>query len=336
MAGFRFQVMALVLCAPALAWADAPETSPRPLPRPATTATDAAVATAMTAPQRPDGAMRLSEAAALEAARARQEAEAARHAAEAVQAARIDAARVVAERVAHDEDEEAAISPMAVPASPFPRHRTDSVVQRFATLAAIRAQTRSETQATPAAQPAERSGGPSGRGLCGVRGLGGRELPRITSSTQGCGVERPVSVTSVGGIPLSLAATLDCDTATAFERWVRTEALPAVGRTGGGVAQIRVIGHYSCRTRNSQPGARISEHGRGRAIDIAGFRLVNGDVVTVEQHYRRGRYSRMLHQMYQAACGIFRTTLSPDSDRFHQDHFHFDLAQHRGGGTYCR
>ena len=337
MAFRRISLLVLALMAPGPGWGEAPLTSPPPRARPAAPGIDAAVAAALIAPPpRPPGAVPLSEAVAAEALAAQQAADAARHAAEAAQAARIEAERQVAERVAHDEGAEAAeISPLAVASSLFPRRRTSSVVQRFATLAAIRAQERAQQQTAALAVP-NRTGGPSGSGLCGVRGLAGRELPRITSTTQGCGIARPVSVTSVNGIPLSLAATLDCDAATAFERWVRTEALPAIGRTGGGVTQIRIMGHYSCRPRNNQRGARISEHGRGRAVDVGGFRLADGTVVTVEQHYRRGPYRRMMRQMYQAACGIFRTTLGPDSDRFHQDHFHFDVAQHRGGGTYCR
>lgn len=329
MAGWRLSLLAAVLIAPALAWGDAPPTSPRPQPRPAGVAT-------LGPPPRPPGAMTISEAAEAQALRARQEAEAARQAAASVAAARIEAERVVADRIAASEaaaaGSGAAISPMAVASSLFPRHRSDTVMRRYAALAAERARARAEA---PVAQTA-RGGGPSGRGLCGVPGLGGRQLPRISSSTQGCGVAEPVSVTSVNGIPLSQAATLDCAMATAFERWVRTEMLPAVGNAGGGVAQIRIIGHYSCRTRNNQPGARVSEHGRGMAIDVAGFRLANGTQVSVEGDYRRGPHRRQLRRMYEAGCGIFRTTLSPDSDRYHQDHFHFDMARHRGGGTYCR
>lgn len=175
-----------------------------------------------------------------------------------------------------------------------------------------------------------------GRGLCGVRGLAGQELPRITSSTQGCGIAQPVRITSVQGIALSPAATLDCDTARAFDSWVRDALVPQMGNRGGGIDRITIGSHYACRTRNNQPGARISEHGRGRAIDVMGWRLADGESVTVAADFRRGRHRRALERMYASACGTFRTTLGPNADRFHQDHFHFDLAQHRNGGTYCR
>lgn len=328
MAGWRFPLLVLALVAPALAWGDAPLTSPLPRSRPA-------VAAAPAPPPRPAGAMTISEAAAAEALRAAQAETVARQAARSAPAARIEARRAVAEHIADSElVATEGISPQAVATSLIPRHRTAAVMERFAALAALAAARAPGPAVAEAPRPA-RSGGPSGPGLCGVRGLSGRNLPRITSSTRGCGVAEPVSVTSVDGIPLSMAATVDCAMATAFERWVRTEMLPAVGNTGGGVQQIRIIGDYSCRTRNSQPGARISEHARGMALDFAGFRLADGTAVTVQHDYRRGRYSRMLRRMYRAGCGIFHTTLSPDSDRFHQDHFHFDMASYRNGGSYC-
>lgn len=215
----------------------------------------------------------------------------------------------------------------------LPRPRPPAAAARFAAAQERAASSRRRARTgTPVATADPRIR----RGICGVRAIEGRQLPRITSSTRGCGVAQPVSVTSVHGIPLSRAARLDCDMARAFAEWVDDSLVPAVGRRGGGVAEIRVIGDYSCRTRNSVRGARISEHGRGMAIDVAGYQLVNGDVVTVLNDFRRRPHRSDLQDMYEEACGIFRTTLSPDADRHHQDHFHFDLAQHRGGGSYCR
>ncbi|MCB1361271.1 MAG: extensin family protein [Rhodobacter sp.] len=215
---------------------------------------------------------------------------------------------------------------LAVPRSLLPRPRPPGLRTPSRPTQSVRATARAT---------APQEAGPVRAGICNTRGLTGRELPRITSGTRGCGVEAPVSVTAVQGIPLSRPATLGCDVAVAFDRWVRDQMLPAVGNRGGGVAQIRIIGDYSCRTRNNRPGARISEHGRGRAIDFAGYRLANGDVVTVQGDWDRGRNGRALARMYAGACGIFGTTLSPNSDRYHQDHFHFDVASYRSG-PYCR
>ena len=177
--------------------------------------------------------------------------------------------------------------------------------------------------------------GPIERGLCGLQALEGRRLPAITESNPVCGIAEPVRITAVHGVPLSQAARMDCDMARAVAGWVGDSVLPEVGARGGGVAQITVIGEYACRTRNSQAGARISEHARGRAIDIAGFTLADGTRVRVQDEWRRRPYGRALLQMFEEACGRFRTALGPDADRFHQDHFHLDLAQRRGNGTYC-
>lgn len=174
------------------------------------------------------------------------------------------------------------------------------------------------------------------RGICGSRALQGRRLPPITNSRNGCGIAEPVAVTAVHGIPLSIEARVDCRLARSFAEWVEGSMMPAVGRRGGGVARIRIIGDYSCRTRNSRPGARLSEHARGMALDVAGYTLNDGTQVTVLRDWRRRPHRSDLREMYGEACGIFRTTLSPEADRYHQDHFHFDLAQHRGGGNYCR
>ncbi len=174
----------------------------------------------------------------------------------------------------------------------------------------------------------------SGR-LCGVRGLEGEQIPPITSSVAGCGVEAPVRVTRVDGVDLSQGAILDCETAKALHTWVRRGVRPAVGRRGGGVSELRVAAHYVCRTRNHRPGARVSEHGRGRAIDISAIILADGSEMSVERDWHNSRHSRALRRMHRAACGTFGTTLGPGSDGMHEDHFHYDTARHRNG-PYCR
>jgi hypothetical protein len=148
-------------------------------------------------------------------------------------------------------------------------------------------------------------------------------------------VENPVRITSVGGVRLSTPATMDCKTAKALHSWVEKGAKPAVGRKGGGVAQIKVAAGYACRTRNNQPGAKISEHGRGRAIDISAIKLADGTEMTVLQGWKDRRQGPMLKKMHRAACGPFGTVLGPNADKFHRDHFHFDTARYRSG-SYCR
>lgn len=163
--------------------------------------------------------------------------------------------------------------------------------------------------------------------VCGVAAIKGEEIARIASKVNGCGVEDPVVVTSVSGVRLSQAATLDCSIATALNSWVDEVAQPAFD---GRLVEMQIAAHYICRSRNNVKGAKISEHGKGRAIDISAFILSNGTVQTVAQNY-----NKLLRRIYKAGCSYFKTTLGPGSDGYHEDHFHFDTSA-RSGGAYCR
>ncbi|MFU8882241.1 MAG: extensin family protein [Rhodobacterales bacterium] len=171
--------------------------------------------------------------------------------------------------------------------------------------------------------------------ICGDPALRGEVVGRVPGGITGCGIDNAVRLHEVNGVQLSTGAVVDCPTAKAFKTWVARGMTPAVGNQGGGVESIRIAASYACRTRNHQAGARISEHGRGKAIDVSGYTLRDGTQVTVLRDWGSGRNGRALRQMHRAACGPFGTVLGPDADRFHLDHFHFDTARHRGG-AYCR
>lgn len=171
--------------------------------------------------------------------------------------------------------------------------------------------------------------------VCGDPGIRGEAMAPIPGRIKGCGVDRPVKVTAVDGVPLTRPAVMDCPTAQALKTWMAQGVKPAVGRSGGGVASIKVVADYVCRPRNNKPGAKISEHGRGRAVDVAAINLKNGAALTVLTGWRDPKQGRILRQMHDAACGPFGTVLGPGSDSLHQDHFHFDTAGYRSG-PYCR
>lgn len=164
--------------------------------------------------------------------------------------------------------------------------------------------------------------------VCGDPAIQG-EIVAAIHGGGGCGVEEPVFVRSIDGIRLSEPATMDCTTAQALLDWARDGARPAVGGRGGGLVGFEVMGSYTCRPRNNQAGARMSEHGRGRAIDIGGAILADGSRISVLQDWS----DPALRQMRQAACGTFSTVLGPGAP-FHDDHLHLDTA--RGRGPYCR
>ncbi|OCX66117.1 hypothetical protein BFP70_08385 [Thioclava sp. SK-1] len=168
--------------------------------------------------------------------------------------------------------------------------------------------------------------------LCGVRGLAGEPIPDV-AGPGACGIDNAVMVRAVSGIRLTSPAQVNCTTARALKSWVDNGIKPAVGRKGGGIEALQVAASYACRGRNRQVGAKLSEHGKGNAVDISAILLRDGSKLTVQDDWRRER--KIMSRIHQSACGTFGTVLGPNSDSFHQDHFHVDTASHRGG-PYCR
>ena len=171
--------------------------------------------------------------------------------------------------------------------------------------------------------------------ICGDVALQGEFVGRVSGKIRGCGIEDAVRVRSVSGVALSTGAVMDCGTANALKTWMDNAAKPSLARAGGGLTRIKVAAHYACRTRNNQKGAKLSEHGKGRAIDISGFTLADGTQISVLQGWNNRSYSKALRQMHKGACGPFGTVLGPNANKFHRDHFHFDTARYRSG-SYCR
>jgi len=206
--------------------------------------------------------------------------------------------------------------------SPFPRPRPSGGA----------ATSTAQSKPTPVPTPVSLTN--AGK-VCGKRDIIGVEVSSIPPARKGCGISNPVKVTSVGGVALSTPATMDCDTAKTLNNWVEKGLKPSVGRLGGGVSSMTVVASYACRTRNSLPGAKISEHGRGKAVDIAAFNLKNGKSLSVLNDWGRGSSGKVLKKIHKSACGPFGTVLGPNSDKYHKDHFHFDTAK-QGSGSYCR
>ncbi|MEM7524334.1 MAG: extensin family protein [Pseudomonadota bacterium] len=173
--------------------------------------------------------------------------------------------------------------------------------------------------------------------ICGDPRIIGRRISRITGSLSGCGIANPVRVTSVAGVALSSSVRVNCETAQRLADWVTRGVQPAAARSfGQRVTSMRPVASYACRTRNSRSGARLSEHAKGNAVDIAGFTLADGTTLSVLKDWpASGVRRRFMQASWKSACGPFGTVLGPQSDVFHRDHFHLDIAKHQGG-AYCR
>ncbi|MDT8344112.1 MAG: extensin family protein, partial [Thermohalobaculum sp.] len=188
----------------------------------------------------------------------------------------------------------------------------------------------------PARLPQTSPGPQPDQFICRDPRLAGAAMPAIGDHGAPCGITDPVRLTAVSGVGFDTPATLDCPTARRVAHWLTGVAEPlARQHFGSPIVEVDVMGSYACRTRNNQSGGRVSEHGRGRAIDVGGFRLADGRQISVKADWGRGPGGAFLNALHRQSCGLFMTVLGPGADRHHHDHFHLDTAR-RNGTTYCR
>lgn len=153
----------------------------------------------------------------------------------------------------------------------------------------------------------------------------------------GCGAVGQISIRAVklkggGEVALRPSALIRCETAEAVADWVREELVPATASYSG-VARIEVAASYHCRPRNNVKGAMMSEHGRANAIDIRAIVMNDGRRFGVDLPETP---IQLLADLKRGACTRFTTVLGPGSDGYHENHFHMDLAQRRGGYRLCQ
>ena len=159
-----------------------------------------------------------------------------------------------------------------------------------------------------------------------------------------CGLTMPLKVTALAGgtVALTSTQTIGCPMTAALDQWVSEFVQPiALQRFGQPITEVKSMGSYACRSMNNQ-GVRLSEHGFGNAIDIAGFVLMDGREITFVKDWTRGKENdkAFLREIQAGACQIFTTVLAPGSDVFHYNHMHVDLAMHgntsEGPRRYCK
>ena len=156
-----------------------------------------------------------------------------------------------------------------------------------------------------------------------------------------CGALHPIKVTeAANGVTLSPGATLSCPMIPAVNAWLNETVQPAARvHLGVAVSELSVAASYVCRNRNNQKRAKKSEHAYANAIDISAFVTRDGRRITVRDGWQGAEDEKMfLRKVHKDACIHFTTVLGPDGDKYHQDHFHFDLAKRgrKGNARYCR
>ena len=153
-----------------------------------------------------------------------------------------------------------------------------------------------------------------------------------------CGMTRPLKVSALddGHVGLDKRLTIDCPMIPALEAWLGDVVEPdAQARFGQRVIIVNVFGAYSCRPIDDEPGARLSEHAFGNAVDVAGFTLADGRTLQYVRDWKSAgtQEAAFLHEAHAGACQYFTTVLGPGSDVFHYNHIHLDLANHGATNT---
>ncbi len=151
------------------------------------------------------------------------------------------------------------------------------------------------------------------------------------------GPARGDPIAAVGPVAVKPAATLACPIVSALDKWLADSVQPAAQRWfGTRVVEIKQISAYSCRGMNGNPGAHISEHAFGNALDIAAFTLADGRRVTVKEGWHGlPEEQGFLRDVQGAACQQFNTVLAPGSNRYHDDHIHVDLMRRASRRYIC-
>ncbi|HEY6258907.1 MAG TPA: extensin family protein [Xanthobacteraceae bacterium] len=161
-------------------------------------------------------------------------------------------------------------------------------------------------------------------------------LPPITGPGE-CGAPDVVRLEAVvlpdqSRVAITPPAILRCTMAEAIVSFVREEAAPRALDLGSPLKTLANLASYDCRGRNGILGARLSEHGKGNALDIHALRLADGRFVELTDPKVARDFREALRT---SVCARFTTVLGPGSDGYHEDHVHVDLAERRGGYRIC-
>jgi hypothetical protein len=159
--------------------------------------------------------------------------------------------------------------------------------------------------------------------LIGPGECGGADMVRLSA------VRLPDKTT----VALTPPPELRCPMAESVAAWVRDEIAPKFAALGSPLRSVENYDSYECRGRNRVNGAKISEHGKGNALDVRKFRLASGKAVDpTDVHFAKDFRA----SMRTAACARFTTVLGPGSDGYHESHIHLDIAERQRGYRLCQ
>src|SRR4029079_11098465 len=102
--------------------------------------------------------------------------------------------------------------------------------------------------------------------LVGPGACGGSDMLRLAAALRPDGTR----------IEIKPAPVLRCEFAESVAAWLRDEAAPRVDKLGAPLRMVETFDDFECRGRNRVAGAKLSEHGKGNALDLRSFVLADG------------------------------------------------------------
>ena len=151
------------------------------------------------------------------------------------------------------------------------------------------------------------------------------------TSDKGCTVRNAVLVRGVGTVSVP-DVTVTCPMAGRLSRWIAQDLGPlATSHLGSEVAGVGTMGSYVCRNVVGIVENRLSEHAFGNALDLSALRLRNGRRLSIVSGWQGDARERAFWRAARdAACKQFNVVLSPEYNKAHANHFHFDMGPKRG------
>ncbi|MDH4573925.1 extensin family protein [Salinicola acroporae] len=151
--------------------------------------------------------------------------------------------------------------------------------------------------------------------------------------TAGCPLENVVRVSHTQ-VRFNASFVASCPLALAWTLYEQHELQPLSQRIfGERVASVRHYGSFACRNIYHRENARRSDHATASALDVAAFGLEDGRSISVLDDWRDGgERGRFLEEAQQGACHYFGTTLGPEYNAAHANHFHLGMR----GISFCR
>ncbi|NER60837.1 extensin family protein [Pseudomonas sp. MAFF212428] len=148
-----------------------------------------------------------------------------------------------------------------------------------------------------------------------------------SAATVACPLHNVVRVQG-SGVRLSSSFLASCPVAVAFALFERHGLQPAAQRAfGQPVVQVDHLGSFACRNVYGRKEGRRSQHAGANALDIAGFRLADGQRIDLVRDWQgEGAKARFLREVHAGACDSFNTVLGPDYNAAHRNHFHLDMG----------